>query len=157
MKLDLRTPGTAAEIHRVWMASYRVEGELLGVPDFPPLARTERQIAEAESLFLGVFAAGDLAATAEVELSSPDRVTILALVVHPEFFRCGLATALVRDVLKRFGERKVGVSTSVANEPALELYRALGFAAKRRWSAAGGTIPMVTLERTPEPDTTLSA
>jgi ribosomal protein S18 acetylase RimI-like enzyme len=144
-ELDLRAPGTAAEVYRVWTASYRLEAELLGVENFPPLARSEEQIARSDNLFFGVFAAGELAAVAEVELASSEAATIAALVVHPDHFRQGHAGALVRDILRRFGDRAVEVSTAVANKPALALYRTLGFAENRRWSTEGA-IPMVTTE-----------
>lgn len=56
------------------------------------------------------------------------------LAVHPDHHRRGIARLLVDDVLRwlqRRGASTVLVNTGVDNEPALELYRSLGFRDRR--------------------------
>jgi ribosomal protein S18 acetylase RimI-like enzyme len=142
------TPPVAEEIRSVMVAAYRVEAELLGVADFPPLDRTAAHIAATEARFFGVRRDGALLAVAEVEDIPPARCHIGSLVVRPTHFRQGLATALLRHVLEAHPSHVVTVSTGALNRPALLLYAAHDFVEQRRWSAPGG-IPMVTLERQP--------
>ena len=146
VRLDHTAPPVAAAIHAVMMAAYCVEAEILGVEDFPPLRRTAEQIAGAAGRFVGIAVAGTLAAVAELEAGEPGGVRISSLVVHPEYFRRGLARALLRDVIRTHPFDDVTVSTAAGNRPALLLYAGAGFHDHRRWATDDG-IPMVTLRR----------
>ncbi|HEX3127231.1 MAG TPA: GNAT family N-acetyltransferase [Thermoanaerobaculia bacterium] len=143
LRLDHTRPEITAEIHRVMMAAYRIEAELLGVSDFFPLRRTVEQILSASSLFFGAFADDRLAAVAEIE-AEEDPVNIASLVVDPDHFRKGLATRLLHFLLSLYRDRDLTVSTGILNRPALSLYDKLGFREYRRWSTNDG-IPMITL------------
>ncbi len=142
-RLDATRHDVAMEIHRVMRAAYQVEAELLGVADFFPLRRTVAQIASAGSQFFGLFVEDRLAAVAEVEIQ-PTLANIAALVVEPDHFRRGLASALLRSILDLHADRDLTVSTGVLNRPTLLLYEKLGFREHRRWSTSDGT-SMVTL------------
>lgn len=144
-RLDATHHDVAVEIHRVMMAAYQVEAELLGVADFFPLRRTVAQIAAAGSQFFGLFVEDRLTAVAEVE-PQPTATNIAALVVAPDHFRKGFASALLRSILELYADRDLTVSTGALNRPALLLYEKLGFRKQRRWSTPDG-IPMVTLLR----------
>ena len=144
--LDAADPVVAAEIHRVMMASYAVEAQVLGVDDFVPLRRTVERIRTSPTRFFGAAPAGRLAGVAEVDMSNPRGPNLDALVVHPEGFRTGLGSALVRHVIGQFGAAPLTVSTGERNAPAIALYEKLGFAIERRWRTPDG-IPMVTLLR----------
>lgn len=146
IRLEHINPKVAAEIHRVMMAAYQVEAGLLGVSDFFPLRRTVDQILSSRSLFLGAFDSDQLAAVAEIEAAA-EPVNIAALVVAPDHFRKGLATALLQSVLTLYQDHDLTVSTGLLNRPALLLYDKLGFREHRRWSTHDG-IPMITLLRT---------
>ena len=139
------TRQVAEEVHRVMQAAYRVEADLLGVRDFVPLHRTVEDLRRADSVFLGLFREGRLAAVAELEQPPDAPLNIAALVVLPSHFRRGLGTRLLRQVLEEHGKGPITVSTGVRNLPALGLYARLGFREQRRWSVEG--IPMVTLLR----------
>lgn len=149
--LDHRLPAVAAEIRRVMVAGYRVEAALLGVEDFVPLRRTAAAIAAAPARFLGAFVPDRLAAVAEIETAPVGPTNIASLVVHPEHFRKGLGTALVREVVATHGGGEITVSTGIRNQPALLLYARLGFRDHRRWRTDDG-IPMITLIREAGPD-----
>jgi len=128
------------------MASYREEARLLDIDDFPPLRRTVEAIQQAPSRFFGLSVEGTLAAVAEVDADS-EPLDLSALVVHPDFFRRGLATALLRQLLDgEFPGRAVSVTTGAANGPAIQLYEKLGFRLVDRWDHGEG-IPMVTFHR----------
>jgi len=144
--LDHRLPEIAAEIHRVMRAGYLVEAALLGVTDFAPVRRSVDDIACARNLFLGAFLADRLTGVAEIETRRIGPTNIASLVVHPDHFRMGLGTALLRQVIARHGSRDLTVSTGVRNEPALRLYARFEFETHSRWRTPGG-IPIVTLVR----------
>lgn len=149
LPLDSGHPEIAAAIHRVLQAAYRVEAELLGVADFVPLRRTVEQIATSPGRFWGAFVEGGLAAVIEVEFPPSDPPHIAALAVHPDAFRQGLGSALLRHVIDHHGgERGLTVSTGAQNRPALRLYATLDFRESCRWATFDG-IPMVTLLRLP--------
>ena len=141
-------PPVAEAIRVVMVEAYRVEAALLGVVDFFPLHRTASHIAETNALFLGVSVANVLAAVAEVERPEPRHVHIAAMVVRPDHFRRGLATALLRRIIAIEGDGPITVSTGIRNQPAILLYKAHGFREFRRWATDDG-IPMVTLLRAP--------
>ena len=149
-RLDHSDPETSAAIHAVMMAAYRVEADSLGVKDFVPLHRTRAQIAAARAVFFGIFVAGTLVAVAELEAKESGRSHIGSLVAHPSHFRRGLATALLRHILRTHGSDEITVSTGVRNRPALLLYAAQGFDEQCRWTTSDG-IPMVTLVLGPRP------
>jgi len=139
-------PAVAAAIHRVMTAAYRVEAELLGVTDFPPLSRTIAQIAAADAQFFGISPDNTLAAVTEIERQGPRHTNIASVVVLPSHFRQHLATALLHHLIHTFSGHDFTVSTGVLNEPALNLYAAQGFHEQRRWTTYNG-IAMITLLR----------
>jgi ribosomal protein S18 acetylase RimI-like enzyme len=148
--LDHADPAVARAIHAVMQAGYAVEAELLGVTHFVPLSRAVEQILKARATFFGVRGvhggSDRLDAVLELEEDGPDHVHIGSLVVRPERFRAGLASALLEHVLALRATRRLTVSTGVANAPALALYAGAGFAELKRWTTEDG-IPMVTLQR----------
>ena len=146
MCLDHTAPAVAAAIHAVMMAAYRVEAGILDVKDFPPLRRTPAQVAGSTGKFVGIAVAGTLAAVAELEAGKPGGVQISSLVVNPDYFRRGLARALLRDIIRTHPFDEVTVSTAAANQPALLLYAAAGFHDDHCWTT-DDSIPMVTLCR----------
>ncbi|MGZ5196053.1 MAG: GNAT family N-acetyltransferase [Ramlibacter sp.] len=77
---------------------------------------------------------------------------ISSLVVMPAVQRHGVASALLLEVLRRFGSQALVVSTAAGNIPALSLYGRFGFIELDRRFA--GTLALVQLGRAtmpPEP------
>lgn len=149
VELEHRDAAAAEEIRALLHAAYRIEAGILGVADFPPLARTAAHFAAADARFFGCREGGRLVAVTEIETPEPDHVHVGSLGVHPDCFRRGLGRGLLERVLERFPGRRITVSTGAANAPAIRLYEQLGFAIARRWATPEEGIPMVTLERAP--------
>lgn len=111
------------------VSAYRVEANLIGVQDFPPLHRTQADILASQSDFQGVLEGGERL-LAVVETEPRDSVLqIASLCVSPQRFRGGLASGLVAGVLAdaQVSGRPVVVTTARANGPALALYQKFGF------------------------------
>jgi len=135
--LDNFSERVAIQIHTVFQLSYKVEARLVGVDDFPPLRRTASLIQSSSSRFLGRHVGGDLAAVVEYS-ESEEGLSIDSVVVHPQYFRRGLASQLLQSLLVGVPWEIAYVDTAAANDPALELYKKFGFSESKRWKTADG-------------------
>jgi len=148
--LDHRDRAVAGRIHAIQLAAYTQEARLLGVADFPPLRQTLEHILGSEETFLGAFVDGALAGVAAVEQTHEAQAgCISSLVVIPALQRRGVASALLLEVLRRFGSQALVVSTAARNHPALALYGRFGFAESDRRFA--GSLELVQLRRATMP------
>ena len=125
-KLNNKDEETALQIHSLFQLSYKIEAELLQVSDFPPLKRTLIDFRKSQTEFYGLEKTGKFKAIVEVA-SNKRNTNIDSLIVDPKYFRQGLASQLVMFVLKRFTSETFTVQTAAKNEPAVKLYRKLGF------------------------------
>lgn len=125
-KLNHQKTEVAEDIRAIFQASYAVEAEILGAVDFPPLRRTLPEYSKSENDFYGYFKNGVLAGVVEVD-ASPGRTHIQSLVVHPEYFRMGIGSELVKMVLNTYLSPVYTVETGLANKPATDLYLKQGF------------------------------
>ena len=134
--LDHHSEAVAIEIYDVFQLSYEIEAGLVGSPDFPPLRRRVSHIQSTERQFLGERIGNDLVS---VEFSKDgDELSIDSLVVHPQYFRRGFASQLLRSLLKRELWQSANVETAAANDPAVDLYQKFGFSVSTRWLTADG-------------------
>ncbi len=117
-----------AAIADVLAQAYAVEAELIGACDFPPLSRTRSEIFAADSEFLGCVQSGELVAVVELE-RLPSTIVIATLAVLPSRFRQGLGRRLVESVIRaaQAPTTAIAVSTGAQNDPAIALYRGVGF------------------------------
>ena len=135
--LEHNSTGVATEIYDVFQLSYKVEAGLVGIEDFPPLRRSASLIQSSNSQFFGQRIGGDLAAVVE-STDDGENLSIDSLVVHPQYFRRGLASQLLQSLLETVSWQHACVETAAANDPALELYRKFGFSETKRWKTADG-------------------
>ncbi|WP_313113559.1 GNAT family N-acetyltransferase [Aequorivita sediminis] len=113
-------------IQNIFHQSYAVEAELLKVDDFPPLKRTLGSYQNSKILFFGYFKNKKLAGVIELEVLEKF-IDINSLVVHPTFFRLGIAGALLDFVFENYKFNSFKVETAVNNKPATKLYDKFGF------------------------------
>lgn len=135
--LDHRYHETANQIHDLFQSSYRVEAELIGATAFPPLERALWEVQTARSNFLGQWIGPELAAVLEYSADGT-HLSIDSLVVHPHYFRRGLASRILRTVLEQGDWQTADVETAAANIPAIALYEKFGFYVSRLWIAEEG-------------------
>jgi len=144
--LDLGDADTLAALVRVQRASYRVEAELIGFDDLPPLRETPDDLARRGESFLGAFE-GERLLGAVAFRRHRAWVDIYRLVVDPGAFRRGVATRLL-DALDALHADAAWttVATGEKNAPAVALYERRGFEPVGQTAVAPG-IRIVRFER----------
>ena len=134
-ELNHKTGETATIIRSVFQASYTIEAKLLNATDFPPLKRTVVEFLDCKNAFYGFYKGKNLAGVVEVKESNTH---IQSLVVHPNFFRNGIGSALVQFVLDNYHTKTFTVETGLANEPAKDLYYGFHFGKVREYDTTHG-------------------
>lgn len=138
--LDVSDDETVAAVIALQRAAYALEAELIGSDGIPALTETRERLRAAGESWLGALDAetGRLAGAVAWRELDDGTVDICRLVVAPEAFRRGIATALLNALDGAFPGRSMVVSTGRDNEPAVALYRRRGFRAVRDREAAPG-------------------
>ncbi len=126
-KLEITDRVVAEQVLEIQRTSYRIEAELIGFDALPPLLETWQDLAQSGELFFGAFIGEDLAGVISYKLQDAV-LDIHRVMVHPHFFRRGIAQKLVGFVQAREPEaQRVIVSTGTRNHPAVALYLKLEF------------------------------
>lgn len=126
--LDLSDRPTALRILEIQQAAYAIEAALIGSSDIPPLYETLEQLQQTSEKFYGAYADGVIGGAISYRLDA-ETLDIYRLMVHPDYFRRGIASALLETVLSLHPEvPRCIVATGSLNEPAKSLYRRHGFA-----------------------------
>ena len=123
---------TAKKIHHIFQRSYRIEANLIGVEDFPPLRRTINSFQKSNTHFYGFLKNDELTALIEIDVDE-NQLEICSLVVDPLFFRQGLASQMMEYILEKFPRNISVVETATVNSPAISLYEKYGFSIKKKW------------------------
>ncbi|OCT14693.1 hypothetical protein A8709_10910 [Paenibacillus pectinilyticus] len=151
-QLLLQTNEEILTLLALQIASYRVEAELIGFEDIPPLKDGIMSIREAKETFYGFYVeeqgTSKLAGAISFEREGCI-VTICRMMVHPDFFRRGIASALLQHILndqEQKGATRFIVSTGSANAPAISLYERFGFMTRRVFTVPPG-VCLTTFER----------
>ncbi|SEU25130.1 N-acetyltransferase [Paenibacillus sp. NFR01] len=128
-KLDLRDDVTVSELWSLQHKAYRLEAELIGFHEIPPLLETRDMLRQSHETFYGSFDAEEgLAGAVAVMEEAPGILTVTRMMVHPDHFRRGVAGSLLTHVFACYPSmRQFIVSTGKLNEPAVALYRKHGF------------------------------
>jgi ribosomal protein S18 acetylase RimI-like enzyme len=125
--LDLSDRSTAVELLELQRRAYRVEADLIGSDEIPPLRETLAELQSCGETFLGARVDSVLLGAISWRCDG-DTIDLHRLVVHPAHFRTGVGSALVRGALATESPaRHAIVQTGASNDPALALYRREGF------------------------------
>ncbi|OKP67958.1 histone acetyltransferase [Paenibacillus sp. P3E] len=129
MKLDLQNGGTLSELWSLQHKAYRLEAEIIGFHEIPPLMETRDMLSRSEELFYGSFDDhGDLMGAVAVLEESPGKLTVTRMMVNPDFFRQGVAGKLLEYIFDLYQDmEQFIVSTGKLNVPAVTLYTKHGF------------------------------
>ncbi|WP_028608349.1 GNAT family N-acetyltransferase [Paenibacillus harenae] len=125
--LDITNEETARQVLAAQLPAYRVEAELIGYEEIPPLKDTTGSLMACGETFYGYYTDETLAGAISFKLDE-GTVDIHRMVVHPAYFRRGIAQALLSFVLQLEDEAvKFIVATGARNTPAKTLYLKNGF------------------------------
>lgn len=135
--LDNKDPEVAKQIYNIFQNSYKIEAQLIGILDFPPLSRCAEDIEKSKTRFYGFNENKCLAAVIEISLEDKC-LGIDSLTVDPNYFRKGIANKLISFVLEVNDFSEAIVETAVVNIPAIKLYKKHGFVEFKRWTPSHG-------------------
>ncbi len=137
-KLDNSNSEIAAQIFKVFQSSYKIEADLIGVKNFPPLSRTAQQIERSATTFYGFLDdVVNVVAVIEVNVEG-SQLEIDSLTVAPTHFKKGIAAKLINHVLEVYEYSQAIVETAALNTPAINLYEKHGFIEFKRWTPSHG-------------------
>ncbi len=127
INLDVNNLETAKSLLNVQIPSYRVEAEIIGFDGIPQLRDTAEKLMQSNEKFIGYIMNDNLVASISYT-EDHNKVNICRLVVHPDYFRKGIAKALVEHVINSIAiNKRIVVTTGAKNSPAKNLYFQLGF------------------------------
>ena len=136
-KLDNSNEELANQIFTVFQNSYKIEAQLIGTLNFPPLLRSVKDIKNSETQFYGFIENECIAAIIEIVIEE-QHLEINSLTVDPIFFRKGIASKLISYVLEVIHFSEAVVETAAVNLPAINLYKKHGFVEFKRWTPSHG-------------------
>ncbi|GGO07611.1 GNAT family N-acetyltransferase [Saccharibacillus kuerlensis] len=147
-KLDTQDELKMEELLRLQTTAYRLEAKLIGFDEIPPLADTVDTLKRSRDVFYGyTVQSGKLVGAVAVEEERPGELTLTRMMVHPDFFRQGIASRLIEYVFANYPEFPIYiVSTGLKNEPARRLYERFGFVPFKSEYIAPG-VELMTMKR----------
>lgn len=153
LQLSNTEPEVSQQIYQVFQSSYKIEADLIGVENFPPLSRTAEHIQASTTEFYGFIVEGELAGVIEISLNEGSAENIAkttleidSLTVSPLYFKQGIASRLIEFVLQNKAFEYAIVETAAVNQPAIKLYEKHGFKVFKQFTPAHG-IEKVALQR----------
>lgn len=117
------------QIVSVQIPAYKIEAQIIGFDGIPQLKDTVDTIETSSEIFIGYTQEDRLIAFLSY-LQEENEFDICRLVVHPNYFKQGIARKLLKYFLNEIVSppKKVIVSTGADNVPAINLYKSEGFA-----------------------------
>ncbi|MGZ0042882.1 GNAT family N-acetyltransferase [Paenibacillus ottowii] len=125
---SLEDDDIVGQIWRLQHVAYRLEAELIGFNEIPPLMDTLETLRSCGESFYGWLEDGELLGALAVQSESSGSLTLTRMMVHPDHFRQGIADFLMKHVLNKYQSVPLFiVTTGTLNTPAVALYRKHGF------------------------------
>lgn len=142
IELNLQDDSMIDELWALQHKAYRLEAELIGFRDIPPLMETRDMLRRSMEVFYGCLSEEyELLGAVAVAEESPGRLTITRMMIEPGHFRKGIASRLLNYVFERYNQmEQFIVSTGKKNTPAVSLYCKHGFLAYGSEEVAPGVV-----------------
>ncbi|MBK3495067.1 GNAT family N-acetyltransferase [Viridibacillus sp. YIM B01967] len=126
-KIDITRPKCAEEVLNVQIPSYKVEAEITDFYDIPPLKDTVEKLQLCGETFYGYYISDELCGAVSIKVEN-DVMDIHRLIVHPKYFRKGIAQMLLDFIESNLEDiETIIVSTGSKNIPAVNFYEKNGF------------------------------
>ncbi|OIJ11120.1 GNAT family N-acetyltransferase [Anaerobacillus arseniciselenatis] len=124
--IDISNRKHARDVLNVQIPSYKVEAEIIGSYEIPPLKDTVYNLQHCEETFIGYYKNEQLCGGISIKIVD-EEVDIHRLIVHPNHFRKGIAQMLLNFIESTFKVETIKVSTGSKNVPAVSFYKKNGF------------------------------
>lgn len=125
-KMDITHHEIAKEVLNIQIPSYKMEAEIIGYEDIPPLRDTVKSLQQCGETFYGYYLKGKLCGVISIKKANCV-IDIHRLMVHPTHFRKGIAKRLLDFVKSNEEFASIIVSTGTKNAPAVAFYLKNGF------------------------------
>jgi ribosomal protein S18 acetylase RimI-like enzyme len=136
-KLDNSNKEVAKQVFTVFQRSYKMEAQLIGIIDFPPLLRSVKDIQRSKTQFYAFVKDECIAAIIEIAIEE-QHLDINSLTVDPNYFRKGIASKLISFVLEKSRFSEAILETAAVNLPAINVYKKHGFVEFKKWTPSHG-------------------
>jgi ribosomal protein S18 acetylase RimI-like enzyme len=116
----------AEKILQIQKLAYAVEAEIINYYKIPPLLETLNDLIHCKEIFIAYQNNEEILGFLSYTIQG-QKIEICRLAIHPDYFKNGIATALLQFLcsIKNITEYKV--STGAVNLPAICLYLKFGF------------------------------
>lgn len=125
-KIDISNIKNAVDVLNIQIPSYKVEAEIIGSYEIPPLKDTVHTLQLCGETFFGYYENEILCGAISIKVDD-DEVDIHRLIVHPNHFRKGIAQSLLNFIETKFEVETIKVATGSKNTPAVRFYIKNGF------------------------------
>lgn len=126
--IDISNRKNAADVLNIQIPSYKVEAEIIGSYEIPPLKDTVHTLQHCGETFFGYYENEILCGVISIKVDDDDdEVDIHRLIVHPNHFRKGIAQLLLNFIETKFEVETIKVATGSKNTPAVRFYQKNGF------------------------------
>ncbi|MBB6283912.1 GNAT family N-acetyltransferase [Geobacillus subterraneus] len=131
-ELDMADSDAAIKVLRLERRAYAVEAQIIGSMALPPLRDTVDTLQQCGERFFGYFRDGRLVGAIAYERDG-QALHLCRLIVAPDCFRQGIASALLDFVIKQETPiSEIIATTGSRNVPAVRFYERHGFYATER-------------------------
>jgi len=138
--IDIMDNQEALLVLSLQLSSYMKEAEVIGFTDLPPLKDNFSTLRDSGETFCGYYAGEQLAGCVAYRRTG-DTVDVCRMMVHPDFFRRGIARALLTFIEEQESDaREFKVTAVVSNYPAVLLYGNQGYQEGEKWEIAPGIV-----------------
>ena len=124
--IDISNSKNAEDVLNIQIPSYKVEAEIIGSYEIPPLKDTVYTLQHCGETFFGYYENEELCGVISIQIDDDD-VHIHRLIVHPNHFRKGIAQLLLNFIETKFQIETIKVATGSKNIPAVSFYKKNGF------------------------------
>ncbi|SFL69495.1 Acetyltransferase (GNAT) family protein [Paenibacillus sp. 1_12] len=126
-EIDLTDNKQALELLMLQQLSYRIEAQMIGFKEIPPLWDSPLSLKESGESFLGNYEEKRLTGAISMKQTAKE-LAICRMMVHPQYFRRGIASRLLEFVEGlAIPGLPIKVSTGTNNKPAFSLYKKHGY------------------------------
>lgn len=126
-QIKITNKNNAQAVLDVQLPAYKVEAEIIGSFDIPALKDTIATLQNSEETFFGYYENTQLCGVISIKLIQ-NEIDIHRLIVHPNYFRKGIAQSLLNFIETKFPtSTAITVATASNNSPAITFYTKNGF------------------------------